>query len=75
MCLHREAGATGFSGRDRDVVTEIAPIKNFFPAEKYHQNYFNDNPRQQYCEFVIRPKVEKFNKDFKDLLKPSAPAK
>jgi peptide-methionine (S)-S-oxide reductase len=51
------------------IVTEITPIKNFFPAEKYHQDYFNLNPSQQYCQFVIRPKVEKFNKDFKDLLK------
>jgi len=53
------------------IVTEITPIKNFFPAEKYHQNYFNANPTQQYCQFVIRPKVEKFNKDFKALLKDS----
>jgi peptide-methionine (S)-S-oxide reductase len=57
------------------IVTEITPIKNFFPAEKYHQNYFNANPTQQYCQFVIRPKVEKFNKDFKALLKPQAEAK
>jgi peptide-methionine (S)-S-oxide reductase len=56
------------------IVTEISPIKNFFPAEKYHRNYFNDNPSQQYCQFVIRPKVEKFNKEFKDMLK-EAPAK
>ena len=53
------------------IVTEITQIKNFFPAEKYHQNYFNANPTQQYCQFVIRPKVEKFNKDFKALLKDS----
>jgi peptide-methionine (S)-S-oxide reductase len=56
------------------IVTEIAPFKSFFPAEKYHQNYFNDNPSQQYCQFIIRPKVEKFNKEFKDMLK-DAPAK
>ncbi len=56
------------------IVTEITPFKNFFPAEKYHQNYFKLNPEQQYCQFVIRPKVEKFNKEFKDLLKkPAAP--
>jgi peptide-methionine (S)-S-oxide reductase len=58
------------------IVTEITAFKDFFPAEKYHQNYFNLNPNQQYCEFVIRPKVEKFNKEFKDLLKKEpAPAK
>ncbi len=54
------------------IVTEISPLKNFFPAEKYHQNYFNLNPNQRYCEFVIRPKVEKFNKEFKDLLQDSS---
>jgi peptide-methionine (S)-S-oxide reductase len=57
------------------IVTELKPIKNFFPAEKYHQDYFNLNGSQQYCQFVIRPKIEKFNKDFKDLLKPAAEAK
>jgi peptide-methionine (S)-S-oxide reductase len=51
------------------IVTEITPIKNFFPAEKYHQDYFNLNPSERYCQFIIRPKVEKFNKDFKALLK------
>lgn len=58
----------------KPIVTEITPIKNFFPAEGYHQNYFNQNPNQQYCQFVIRPKVEKFNKEFKDLLSDT-PAK
>jgi len=55
------------------IVTEITQFKNFYPAENYHQNYFNANPTQRYCEFVIRPKVEKFNKEFKDLLKDSSP--
>ncbi len=53
----------------RPIVTEITAFKQFFPAEKYHQNYFNDNPQQSYCQFVIRPKVEKFNKEFKAMLK------
>ena len=57
------------------IVTEITPIKNYFPAEKYHQNYFNLNPNQQYCQYVIRPKIEKFNKEFKDLLKEPAKSK
>jgi peptide-methionine (S)-S-oxide reductase len=56
----------------RPIVTEITAIKNFYPAEKYHQNYFNANPAQSYCQFVIRPKVEKFNKEFKALLKDPA---
>jgi peptide-methionine (S)-S-oxide reductase len=58
----------------KPIVTEITPFKNFFPAEKYHQNYFNLNPNQKNCQFVIRPKVEKFNKEFKNLLQ-DAPAK
>jgi methionine-S-sulfoxide reductase len=53
----------------RPIVTEITPFKNFYAAEKYHQNYFRLNPSQGYCQFVIRPKVEKFNKEFKALLK------
>lgn len=53
----------------KPIVTEITPIKNFYPAEKYHQNYFKLNSSQSYCQFVIRPKLEKFNKDFKSLLK------
>jgi methionine-S-sulfoxide reductase len=51
------------------IVTEITAYKNFYPAEDYHQNYFRLNPEQRYCQFVIRPKVEKFNKEFKELLK------
>jgi peptide-methionine (S)-S-oxide reductase len=54
------------------IVTEIMPFKNFYSAEKYHQDYFNLNPSNRYCQFVIRPKVEKFNKEFKDLLKGGA---
>jgi peptide-methionine (S)-S-oxide reductase len=55
----------------KPIVTEITQFKNFYPAEKYHQNYFKLNPSQSYCQFVIRPKVEKFNKEFKTLLKDS----
>jgi methionine-S-sulfoxide reductase len=50
------------------IVTEITPFKDFYPAEKYHQNYFNLNPEQSYCAAVIRPKVEKFKKQFADVL-------
>lgn len=52
----------------KPIVTEIVPFEKFYPAEKYHQEYFELNPGQQYCEFVIRPKVEKFRKEFADLL-------
>ena len=49
--------------------SEIVPFAKFHPAEKYHQNYYRDNPRQSYCSLVVRPKVEKFRKVFKDKLK------
>jgi peptide-methionine (S)-S-oxide reductase len=45
------------------------PAEVFYEAEKYHQNYFNQNGDQPYCQFVIRPKVEKFQKAFKNKLK------
>ncbi len=51
------------------IVTEISPLINFYPAEDYHQNYFALNPNQGYCQYVIRPKVEKFKKQFKTKLK------
>lgn len=51
------------------VVTAIEPFKNFYPAEDYHQNYFKLNGKAPYCQYVIRPKLEKFEKIFKDKLK------
>lgn len=53
------------------IVTEIVPLKEFYPAEDYHQNYFNDNPSQPYCSFLIKPKLDKFTKAFKEKLKRS----
>ena len=57
------------------IVTEISAMGTFYPAVNYHQNYFNSNPNQPYCELVIVPKVEKFKDVFKDKLKkePSTP--
>ena len=54
---------------DKPVVTEITPFKVFYKAEDYHQHYYDKNPNQGYCAFVIAPKVEKFEKLFKDKLK------
>ena len=54
---------------DAPIVTEITPIDVFYPAEDYHQDYFQLNPNQPYCQFVIHPKMQKFTKDFKDKLK------
>ncbi len=51
------------------VVTEVTEFKNFFVAENYHQNYYNNNKNQPYCRAVINPKLEKFLKDHKDKLK------
>jgi peptide-methionine (S)-S-oxide reductase len=51
------------------VVTEISPITEFYKAEDYHQNYYNQNGNQPYCQFVVKPKVEKFQKVFKSKLK------
>ena len=51
------------------IVTEVTPLDVFYPAEDYHQNYFQLNPNQPYCQFVIHPKMQKFTKDFKDKLK------
>ncbi|MFL5754329.1 MAG: peptide-methionine (S)-S-oxide reductase MsrA [Bacteroidia bacterium] len=54
---------------DKPIVTEITAFTNFYPAENYHQDYFNLNGTEPYCQFVIQPKVDKFKKVFKDKLK------
>jgi peptide-methionine (S)-S-oxide reductase len=56
---------------DAPIVTEITAFTEFYPAEAYHQNFYLDNPRHGYCAAVIRPKMEKFEKVFKDKLKPT----
>lgn len=54
---------------DKPIVTEITAFDKFYQAEDYHQEYYANNPKQGYCAFVIAPKVEKFEKIFKDKLK------
>ena len=54
---------------DKPIVTEITKFDKFYPAEDYHQEYYDNNPNQGYCAYVITPKVEKFEKIFKDKLK------
>ena len=54
------------------IVTEITEVSAFYKAEDYHQNYFNDNPNQPYCVYVVNPKLEKFKKQFKTRLKDDA---
>lgn len=51
------------------VVTEITPVSNFYKAENYHQDFYENNPSNSYCNFVITPKVKKFEKVFSDQLK------
>lgn len=53
---------------EQPIVTELTPFANFYPAEDYHTNYFELNGNQPYCQFVVRPKVEKFKKLFSDKL-------
>ncbi|MBK7443963.1 MAG: peptide-methionine (S)-S-oxide reductase MsrA [Bacteroidetes bacterium] len=52
------------------IVTELAPLSVFWPAETYHQDYFAKNPDQPYCVYVVAKKVEKFEKLFPELVKP-----
>ncbi|WP_374548275.1 bifunctional methionine sulfoxide reductase B/A protein [Flavobacterium sp.] len=54
---------------DDKIVTTIEPLNKFYSAEDYHQNYYNLNKEKPYCQMVIQPKIEKFEKVFKDRLK------
>lgn len=68
--LKKELDANGvFSS---PIVTELTPFTNFYPAEDYHNNYYNQNGEQPYCRLVVKPKVDKFRKVFKDKLKAGA---
>jgi len=51
------------------IVTEVAPIAKFYKAEDYHQDYYNQNSNEPYCRFVVKSKVDKFEKLFKDKTK------
>ncbi len=57
---------------DNPIVTEVVPLDKFYMAEDYHQEYFAKNPYQGYCMAVVSPKVSKFRKHFRDLLKKEA---
>ncbi len=52
------------------IVTEVQQRHNYWPAEAYHQDYFENNPNQGYCAFVVAPKVEKFKQTFAALVRP-----
>ncbi len=54
---------------DGRIVTELAPLGEFFPAEEYHQEYFRRNPQRMYCQAVVAPKVGKLRRDYAARLK------
>lgn len=64
-----KAAADASGAWKNPIVTEIAPLAEFYPAEDYHQNYFRRNPHQPYCQMVVAPKVEKFKLIFSAKLK------
>jgi peptide-methionine (S)-S-oxide reductase len=64
----REMGESGVYSRP--LVTEVLPLANYWPAEEYHQDFFEKNPGQGYCVAVAAPKVAKFRKTFARLQKP-----
>tara|TARA_B100001029_G_C15047075_1_gene447939 strand:+ start:1423 stop:2001 length:579 start_codon:yes stop_codon:yes gene_type:complete len=51
------------------IVTKIEKFERFYPAENYHQNYYELNPNNSYCTYVISPKIDKFKKAFSEILK------
>lgn len=57
---------------DDPIVTTIEPIQNYYVAENYHQDYFENNPNAGYCSYVIAPKVKKFKKEYEHLLKKNS---
>lgn len=57
------------SEQGRRIVTEVAPLTQFYPAEEYHRDYYSRNQNQGYCQVVINPKLEKVQKRFAKLLK------
>ncbi len=63
----QEVEAAGLWGRP--IVTERAPLAEFYPAEEYHRDYFRRNPGAGYCRLVIEPKVAKFRAKFASRLK------
>ena len=54
---------------DKPIVTEVLPLANYWPAEAYHQDFFENNPNQGYCVAVAGPKVAKFRKTFASRVK------
>ncbi len=51
------------------IVTQVQPLDKFYTAEEYHQNYYQENQQQPYCQLVISPKIKKFHEKFGSILK------
>ena len=66
---HFKAELTKNKAYDKPIVTEITAFKKFYPAGDYHKEYYRMHSSQPYCHLVIRPKLDKFEKAFKDKLK------
>lgn len=56
--------------KKQKIVSEVVPFSQFYEAESYHHNYYQNNTQQPYCRFVIQPKIEKFNFKFGELKQP-----
>ena len=54
---------------EQDIVTEVCPSELFYSGEEYHQNYFNNNPQNPYCQVIVAPKLAKFKQTFINKLK------
>jgi peptide-methionine (S)-S-oxide reductase len=55
---------------DDPIVTQVQPTEAFYVAEGYHQEYFENNPNQSYCQFIVAPKVRKFREKFANKMRP-----
>ncbi|WP_448548856.1 peptide-methionine (S)-S-oxide reductase MsrA [Thalassotalea fusca] len=67
VALEKEKNATKY---DRPVVTTIEPLTQFYAAEDYHQEYYDNNPENRYCQLVVAKKIQKFLATYSHLLKP-----
>jgi len=67
------AQLTADNAFDRPIVTEVVPLKAFYPAEALHDDYYLRNTNQPYCQMVVWPKISKFRKHFEELRKPESP--
>ncbi len=67
--LDTEIAIRNLAGHFQDpIVTELAPVTTFYPAEYYHQDYYSNNTNQPYCSYLITPKMVRFRERFKALI-------